>query len=246
MTIKTDMKNEKKELIQEVENDNVKNEDRRKIVIPGETIISGEEYLPGEGTRKEGKDIVAEKYGLADISGRLVRIISLSGSYIPRYGNTVIGRITDITFNGWIVDINSPYLAFLPVSEVPRFISKENLADFFDIGDSIACKVLNVKRKSIDLSIIGKGLGKLEGGMIMKINSNKVPRVIGKEGSMIKLIKQNTKCEIIVGQNGLIWIKSDNIENELKAKEAILFVVNKSYIEGLTEKVKEFLEAGKI
>ena len=222
------------------------NGEKRKIVIPGEVIVSGDEYLPGDGTRKEGKDIIAGKYGLADISGRLVKIIALSGGYIPRYGNTVIGRVIDVTFNGWIVDIDSPYSAFLPVIEVPRFINKDSLTEFCDIGDTIACKVLNMKRKSIDLTIMGKGLGKLEGGMVMKINSNKVPRVIGKEGSMIKLIKQETNSEIIVGQNGLVWVKAENIENELKAKEAILFVVSKSYVEGLTEKVKEFLEAGKI
>jgi len=223
-----------------------KSEEKRKLVIPGEVVVSGDEYLPGEGTRKDGKDIVAGKYGLADISGRLARIIPLSGSYFPRYGNTIIGKVTDITFNGWLIDIESPYSAFLSVVEVPRFINKDNLSDFLSIGDVIACKVVNVKRKNVDLTIHAKGLGKLEGGMIMKINSNKVPRVIGKEGSMIKLIKQETGTEVIVGQNGLVWIKADSIENELKAKEAILFVVSRSYIEGLTEKVKEFLEAGKI
>ena len=31
----------------------------RKIVIPGEVIMSGEDFLPGEGTEKKGKDIVA-------------------------------------------------------------------------------------------------------------------------------------------------------------------------------------------
>ena len=145
----------------------------------------------------------------------------------------------------WLVDIESPYSAFLSVTEVPRFINKDSLAEFCDIGDVIACKVMNVKRKNVDLTIHSKGLGKLEGGMIMKINSNKVPRVIGKEGSMIKMIKQETNSDIIVGQNGLVWIKAETIESELRAKEAVLFVVSRSYIEGLTEKVKEFLEGGK-
>jgi exosome complex component RRP4 len=62
---------------------------------------------------------------------------------------------------------------------------------------------------------------------------------------MIRQIKESTNSEVIVGQNGLIWIKGAKIENELKAKEAIMFVVKKSYVEGLTEKVKEFLESNK-
>jgi len=240
MTPKTKKKEEIKEKIEKTEEKTEK--EKRKLVIPGEKIISGTEFLPGDGTRKEGNDILASRYGLADVSGRLVKIIPLSGGYVPRYGNTIIGKVTDISFNGWMVDIGSPYGAFLPVAEVPRYIHKDNLAEFLDIGDVIACKVLSFKRKSIDLSIQGKGLGKLDGGIIMKINSNKVPRVIGKEGSMIKLIKQSTNSDIIVGQNGLIWIKASEIENELQAKESILFIVNRSYIDGLTEKVKEFLE----
>jgi exosome complex component RRP4 len=75
----------------------------------------------------------------------------------------------------------------------------------------------------------------------MFINSNKVPRVIGREGSMINLIKKETGCSIIVGQNGLIWLRGKTIEAELFAKEAITFVVEKSFVEGLTEKAQEFL-----
>lgn len=217
-------------------------ESRREIVAPGEVLASGDEYLPGEGTRREGKDILASRFGLAEKSGRLIRIISLSGIYMPRRGNIVLGRVMDITFNGWIIDINAPYLAFLPITECPRYFNRYELNENADIGDMMVCKVDNVKPKGIDLTIMGKGLGKLESGMIMHINPNKVPRVIGKEGSMINIIKEDTNCDIIVGQNGVIWIKGDSIDSELSAKEAILFVTAKSYLEGLTEKTKEFLE----
>ena len=215
-------------------------EKERKIVVPGEAIVSGKDYLPGEGTRKEAEEIVASKFGLSEISGRIVKVIPLSGIYMPRIGNTVVGQVTDVTFNGWLIDIKSPYQSFLPLSESPRFV-KGDLTEFYDIGDMMACKVIGVKSKGIDLTIKARGLGKLEGGMIMFINSNKVPRVIGKEGSMIRLIKQETNCEIVVGQNGIVWIAGESPENELRAKEAILFVVEKSFVEGLTEKVEWYL-----
>ena len=79
----------------------------------------------------------------------------------------------------------------------------------------------------------------------MRINSNKVPRVIGKEGSMISLIKEETNCRITVGQNGLIWIEGDKIENEILAKKAIFFVSEKSFIHGLTEELKKWFEKEK-
>ena len=219
-------------------------EKKREIAIPGEKIVTGKDYLPGEGTRREGDEVIASRYGLAEVSGRLVKVIPLSGTYMPRAGNVVIGRVMDVSFNGWIMSIDAPYQSFLPVSEYPRFI-KGDLREFYDIGDMIVCKVNAVKAKGVDLTLKGMGLGKLENGMIININSNKVPRVIGREGSMIKLIKDKTGCEIVVGQNGIVWISGQDIESELKAKEAILFVTGKSLVEGLTDKVQAYFEGKK-
>jgi exosome complex component RRP4 len=210
-------------------------------VIPGETIVTGTEYLPGDYTMRHGNEIVAIRFGLSDISGRLVKVIPLAGVYVPRKGNAVIGKVIDLTFNGWILDINAPYQAFLPVAECMKYINKNDLTEYLDIGDMVVAEVLSVKHRGIDLTLKARGLGKLEEGMIMFINSNKVPRVIGREGSMINLIKKETGCSIIVGQNGLIWLRGKTIEAELFAKEAITFVVEKSFVEGLTEKAQEFL-----
>lgn len=235
----------KEEEQEELEQEDTVESSHREIVIPGEKIADGDDYLAGEGTRKEGKSIIASRFGLADKSDRLIKIIPLSGIYMARRGNIVIGKVLDITFNGWIIDIGSPYASFLPVAECPRFINKNDLAEFYDIGDMIVAKVWSVKRKGIDLTIKSRGLGKLEGGMIIKINSNKVPRVIGKAGSMINLIKEATGCDITVGQNGIIWIRGSKVEDELFAEKAIRFVTEKSFIEGLTEKTKEWIEEQK-
>jgi len=233
-----------KEEEEEIEQEAEVKESKREVAIPGEKIVSGKEYLPGEGTRREGDDIIANKFGLVSILDRLVKVIPLSGIYMPRAGNIVIGMVSDVTFNGWLIDIRAPYNAFLSVAEVSRYL-KGDLTEYYDIGDMIACKVFAVKHRSIDLTIKSRGLGKLEKGIIIYINSNKVPRVIGREGSMIKIIKDETSCDIVVGQNGVVWISGSKIEDELKAKEAIMFVVNKSYVEGLTEKVKEWFEKNK-
>ena len=165
--------------------------------------------------------------------------------FIPRRGNVIIGQVIDISFNGWMTDINAPYSSFLPLMEVPRFIDKNNISEFMDIGDFFSAKIFSIKQKGIDLTFDGKGLGKLEDGMIVFINPNKVPRVIGKEGSMIKLIKDETNCKITVGQNGLVWIKGEKVEDELFAKKAIMFVTEKSFVNGLTEKVQKFLQEEK-
>ncbi|MBS3080958.1 KH domain-containing protein [Candidatus Pacearchaeota archaeon] len=211
----------------------------RKLVVPGELIVSGD-YLPGDFTRKEGNDIIANRYGLAEISGRFVKIIPVSGVYEPRRGNTVIGRVNDINFSGWIIDIGGPYSAFLSIMESPRFINKMNLDEFASVGDVLDLKINTVKKGGIDLTLKSKGLGKLDGGRLIKINPHKVPRVIGRGGSMINLIKEKTRTDITVGQNGFIWINGD-LEGEKKAEEAVNLIAQEATTEGLTDKIEKFL-----
>ncbi len=218
---------------------------KREIVVPGEMISEDMKLLPGEGTRKEGKEIIASRFGLLEQNDRLVKIIPLSGVFSPRSGNTIIGEVSDTTMRGWIIDANSPYQGFLALDECPRYINKNDISSFLGIGDMVVAKIYAVKQKSIELTIKSRGLGKIEGGIIVKINANKVPRIIGKEGSMINMIKDETGCHIVVGQNGIIWINGKEIENELLAKETIEFISNNSFVDGLTEKVKEWINKKK-
>ncbi len=213
---------------------------KRKVVVPGEVIVKGEDYLPGEGTKRNGDNVVATRFGLGEEAGRVVRVIPIFGAFVPRRNNVVIGRIIDITFNGWLIDIDSAPSAFLPIDEVPRYINKNEMDQFLNIGDIIAAKIWSIKSKGIDLVLKGKGLGKLEGGFIFRIIPSRVPRVIGREGSMINLIKDKTGCNITVGQNGWVWIKGASLENEIKAREALEFVADKVFINGLTEKMESW------
>ncbi len=216
--------------------------EERKIVVPGETIIRGEEFLPGDGTRREENEIVAGRFGLAEISDRLVRVIPLSGTYTPRRGNVLIGQIAGMNFRGWMVDFGAHNNGFLNVAEYPRFVAKGELKEYLDFGDVVCAKVMGADESSVDLSVKMRGFGRLDGGQLITVNANKVPRVIGKEGSMVNLIKNSADCDITVGQNGVIWVRSDNIENELSAKKIIEFICENSYITGLTEKVEEYIK----
>ncbi len=218
------------------------NMEERKMVIPGETIVTGDDFLPGDGTRREGQDIVSSKYGLADMSERMIRVIPLSGVYNPRRGNVIVGQVVNITFRGWVIDFDAHFNGFLPLTEVPRFINKGELRSFLDFGDVICAKIVGADETSVDLSIKLRDFGKLEGGQLMKINPNKVPRVIGKEGSMVNLIKEATNTNVDVGQNGIVWLNGAKIEDELKAKKIVEFICENSFISGLTEKVEEFIK----
>jgi exosome complex component RRP4 len=217
----------------------------RKIVVPGEVIAKGDDLLPGEWTEKINGEVIALKYGLSEEANKLVKVIPLSGVYNPRRGNVVIGKVENITFNGWILDIGTPETAFLSLMEVPKFVNKDNLEEVMEIGDSAVVKIWGINKRGIDLSLKSRELGKIEQGLIIKINPYKVPRVIGKEGSMIKIIKDETNCDVTVGQNGFIWIQGDTVDDELFAKKAINFVSENSFVNGLTEELKKWFGENK-
>lgn len=214
-------------------------ENKRFVVIPGEVVVSGDDYLPGDNTEKHSNgEIVSLKYGLAEVSKNLAKVIPLSGPYTPRRGNVVIGKVEMVLGNGWLFDIGGADNAFLSVSEVPRYVNSHQMEEVFRIGDLGVVKIWGIGGRGIDLSIKSRGLGRIDEGIIFKVNPNKVPRVIGKEGSMIKLIKDYTGCNITVGQNGYIWIRGDKVDDELLAKSSIEFIVENSFVEGLTDKVE--------
>lgn len=221
----------------------MENSEERKIVIPGESIVSGDNYLPGDGVYRDGEDVVAKKYGIVNISDNYVKVVPLSGAYFPRRNNVIIGTISGITMNGWLIDFGGPQNAFLSLNEVPRYINKNELKEFLDYGDSVIVKIWSTNGKGIDTSMKQRGLGKIEGGMLISVNPNKVPRIIGKEGSMVRLIRNATGCNLTVGQNGVVWIKSEKIENEILAKKIINYIVENSVLVGLTEKVEEYIKS---
>jgi len=219
----------------------------REIVVPGEVLAEGMDFLPGENTYREENSIYSKVLGLAVISGRVVRITPLSGPYVPKAGDKIIGKVTDIAFSGWRVDTGTAYTAMLNIKDATtRYIKKEeDLSKILAVGDYIVVGITNVTSQNlIDLTMKDPELFKISGGRIIRINNQKVPRVIGKQGSMISLIKRKTGCNITVGQNGVIWVKGTP-EGELLAVRAIKTIEERSHQEGLTEKMDKFLDENK-
>jgi len=215
----------------------------RQLVIPGETLAIGLDLLPSTGCFRVNNEIKAKLMGLVKIKDRFIGIVPLAGVYVPKPRDGVIGFIEDMQSTIWVVDINSPYDALLSIGEaVGEYVdlNRTDISIYYDIGDVVYAKVLSVsKSKQIRLTMNDHRARKLIGGRILKITPSKVPRLIGREGSMIELIKDKTKCQIIVGQNGVVWIKG---EKEDLASKAILTIERESHISGLTDKISELLD----
>jgi exosome complex component RRP4 len=203
------------------------------------------DYLPALGTFRENDQIISSRIGLINIDGRLIKVIPLSGRYVPKVGDIVIGRITNISFYGWSVDIGYAYEASLFVKEATsEYISKSaDLSQYYNFNDIIVAKVINVtKSKVVDLTTKGPGLKRIKESRMIKVTPSKVPRIIGKQGSMISLVKNATNCKIMVGQNGRVLIQGDDPEKERLAEEIILKIDREAHKEGLTDEIKKFIE----
>lgn len=192
----------------------------RQIVVPGEKVegnVEGYVY-------RDGKDAFSAIFGFFEKKDNEGRIIPLKGKYMPIEGDYIVGIVTDVKFGGVTVDLNSPYNAFLPTQRE------------YDWGDVISAKVMSINEvKSATL----EDENKLAGGELVEMSPVRVPRVIGKKSSMVTMIQDKTKSEIFVGRNGRIWIRGGD---SAKAIKTILKIEREAHTEGLTDRIKEFLE----
>ena len=214
------------------------------IVVPGQELYEGMDFLPSSGAYRDQDNIISSKLGIISINKNIIKVIPLTGRYIPKVDDVILGKIMEIGFYGWGVDIGSAYPATLSIRDATEFIDKgEDLTKYYDYGDVIAAKVIRVTRyNSIDLTTKGPGLKKLTEGKVIAVTPSKVPRMIGKQGSMISMIKESSDCNLLIGQNGMVWIKGPSIEKENLVTNIIMKIEQESHIEGLTEKIKKLLE----
>jgi len=216
----------------------------REVVLPGDALGDGK-LKPGAGTYASGGQIYSAILGIKSVKSNSVSVIPLSGRYIPCVGDTVIGQVDDVGPSNWLIEINSPYPAPLHVNEVPWRVEFGDTARYMNVGDIILAKVLMVdETMKVQVTMKDQGLRKLTGGQVLEVAPAKVPRVIGKSGSMVQMIKNMTNCRIFVGQNGRIWLDGEANDIE-RAVKAINMIERDAQTFGLTERVKSFLETGR-
>ncbi|MDG6220119.1 MAG: exosome complex RNA-binding protein Rrp4 [Candidatus Thermoplasmatota archaeon] len=215
---------------------------RKEVFLPGDEIASGGGLKAGSGTYRKGDKIYASQIGMKSIRSNFVNIISLGGKYMPRVGDQVVGYITDVGPTYWMVDINAPYPAPLHVNETPWKVDFGDTGKYLNVRDAIIAVVSQVDEiKHLSVSMKEHGHRRLNTGSIYEMPPSKVPRVIGKGGSMISLIKSMANCRMFVGQNGRIWIDGDDPSIEV-VLSTLSMIEREAHQSGLTEKVKKFLE----
>ena len=221
-------------------------ESKKRRVLTGDFITTAPLRLQNNVVL-EGKRIISTTIGLSDVSDDSVRVISLTGVYLPKIDDLVIGTIQYIHGNSWFADINSCYQGMLLGQDVfgrGSYPTKSEMEERLSKGDIIFAKIANSDRQREPLiSIADQSLGKIDSGELVIISPAKIPRLIGKHGSMIQTIEGSTNATITVGQNGLIVVSCDETNGLLKALAAIRMVDEQAHLVNLTDKVKKMLES---
>jgi exosome complex component RRP4 len=200
----------------------------RRIVLPGEQI-SEKPIRVENGFTQDGK-AYSKILGLYENQDR--EVVPLEGVWEPHIGDTVVGIISESKNKVYGVDLSYFKRSILVTSKFDRYE--------FMYGDIVEAAIKDIEGNK---TIILEEPKLLKGGMLLKIKPVKIPRVIGKQNTMVKQIIEATQSEIVVGVNGIIWI---NGGNDTLAIEAILRIENEAHVPGLTERIKRMLETKEV
>ena len=212
---------------------------KRRYVIPGDKIVEGNfrplMMLSDREMLSSLPELVLQR--LDAMGSRLC----LSGVYLPRVNDLVIGKIIDHSSLSWEVDINSCFSAHLPAQDVfgRDFSSRDDMTKHFAIGDMITARIIAFDRtRDPMLTVQDRDLGKIPRGELLRISATRVPRLIGKRGSMIQTIEQATQTRVLIGQNGIVVVTGRLPEGVNLAVRAIRMVEEEAHTANLTQRIK--------
>jgi exosome complex component RRP4 len=199
----------------------------QRIVVPGEKIAGAQIRI--ENTISDKNGTYACVIGYFDEERKM--LMPLEGLWQPRPGDNVIGVVEEDKGTMYIININAPYKALA----LSKFVDAE-LAP----GDIITASVKQLERGG---TVMLLRLTKLEGGKLMSVSPSRIPRIIGKGNSMLKQITDGTGTKMVIGLNGLIWMRGGKVD---LATNAILKIVEEAHTAGLTERIKNLLSGNKV
>ena len=225
------MQKEKTAAKQPLEKGEAKVEHKMKVVVVPGDLVTAERKKLGQNVFIESGKIYSDSLGITYPNSSVAYVVPLSGRYIPHKDDLIVGIVERETVKGYMVGINSIYQCYL---------SAEKCRDRLQKGSVISAKVDSVNEvNEADLFDVRV----FYGGEIISVSPPKVPRIIGKNGSMLSVLKQGTGCNLLVGRNGWVWIKGGDSQKLVKA---IRLVESEAHLDNLTVRVEEFLKEKKV
>ncbi len=210
------------------------------LVLPGDLLDT--KSKPGRGIFRSDGRVHSSVLGHSSDRAGYVNVNPISGRYNPKVGDKIVAICVETGPSVWRMDIGSSFNSTLHHSESGWKVPFGDTARFLAIGDAIWAEVFMVDAAgSHQISLKKDDCRKLYSGTVVKLDPTNVPRVIGKQGSMITAIREKTQTRIQIGQNGYVWIDGKG-EDIALAQKAIETINRESTSKGLTKKIEKLLE----
>jgi exosome complex component RRP4 len=197
----------------------------KKIIVPGDEI---------ENAKKSQNTITinGKTYStmLAIYETDTGKITPLEGLWHPERDDNVVGIVESSRLNSYGIDLNSIYKGIV----ISKYVEER-----LNIGDIVEATVRELDETG---TVVLTRPNLLHGGKVIDIRASKIPRIIGKNEVMLKILTEGTGSMIKIGINGRIWIYGGNMA---LATEAILMITEEAHTSGLTDRIKKMLEANK-
>ncbi len=208
-----------------------------KLVIPGEVVAKGN-FRSWSNVLKKGEEYLSIFVGRAEVGGGRVRVVRLSGPYIPKVGDFVIGMVTDVQPLAATIDINSYVNGYIMANAFfKRRIdpSRFDLSKKVNLGDLIAAKVQRIERGK-DVYLQPDQKWKVEGDAVFYISPAKAHYIYTSRSRIPSKIKELTGAEIRLGANGVVVVKGELKKIEM-VKRALDVIESKYDLNGLYNEI---------
>lgn len=197
----------------------------KQFIVPGENVARRPIRL--ENSYVEGGNTYSKFLAIYDEQG----IVPLESIWKASAGDSVVGVVVSAKGSVCVVDLASFERGLIVLRKYENPPEK---------GSIISGVVRDVENKR---TAVLERVTVLRDGMLIKVKPAKVPRLIGKSNTMINQIAELTGVRIVVGMNGLVWIRG---EKDALAIAAITRIAEEAHVPGLTMRIREMLQSNNI
>ncbi|TNJ29189.1 Exosome complex exonuclease RRP4 [Giardia muris] len=175
------------------------------LVGPGSHISAPADCVAGVGVIVTEAGMFSSLLGHVSRISKIVSVTPLTTIYFPQLADTVIGRVTQVLPNRWILDVGATVLATLQLDNinlpnlqrVKESADESNMRAWLDVGELVVCEM----RENSTLLCRGGMFGKFSNGLLVEVP----PIAIGKSSTAFQRL-ETIGVFMILGNNGRIWL----------------------------------------
>ncbi|KAG8004361.1 Exosome complex component RRP40 [Nibea albiflora] len=183
--------------------------------------VKPEKVVCGPGLRRSGDRLVVCKSGvLRHKQPNMFWMESQQRRYVPAKGETIIGIVTVKSGDIFKVDCGGSeqaslsYLAFEGATKRNR--PNVQVGDLVFAQFIIANKDMEPELVCMDSSGRANGMGVFGGGgLLFSVSLGLVRRLLSPHSEVLSDLQQLFPCELVVGMNGRLWVKSSRVQQTL-------------------------------